>query len=230
MHPNEQREAAAPGDDGLALRILIASEIRFLRESLSELLARDGKISVIGHCADYGEMLGLVRAFRPDMMLLDAAFRDGVLVVRRLAETVPELRAIVFALTESVESVLLWAEAGMAGYIPSTASSADLHRLVGDIFAGRQICAAPVAAGLLQRFGARSGGPVAPLTGAPALTPREFEVVRLIGTGLSNKEIARRLNIGLATTKSHVHNSLAKLNLQRRGQAAIWMHARSPLG
>lgn len=64
----------------------------------------------------------------------------------------------------------------------------------------------------------------------PVLTPRELEIVRLIGSGLSNKEIARYLNIGLATTKSHVHNVLGKLNLQRRGQAASWMQAHSPFG
>ena len=54
---------------------------------------------------------------------------------------------------------------------------------------------------------------------------RELEIARLISAGLSNKEIARRLDIGVATTKSHVHNALAKLNLQRRGQMATWMHA-----
>jgi len=82
-----------------------------------------------------------------------------------------------------------------------------------------------VAACMLQHIA--RGGPRAPRQAPvpPALTPREMEIVRLVSTGLSNKEIARRLDIGLATTKSHVHNALAKLNLQRRGQMATWMHA-----
>jgi DNA-binding NarL/FixJ family response regulator len=58
---------------------------------------------------------------------------------------------------------------------------------------------------------------------ASTLTVRELQIIDLISAGLSNKDIARRLNIGVATTKSHVHNLLGKLNLQRRSQAAIWM-------
>lgn len=117
----------------------------------------------------------------------------------------------------------------MAGYIPSSAAAADLRALVANIGAGRQSCSELVAAGLLRRIATTAGGPQNPAIGLDALTPRELEIVRLISTGMSNKEIARRLNIGLATTKSHVHNALGKLNVRRRGQVATWMHARSPL-
>ena len=227
MHRNEHRPESG-GCPGPALKLLIASEIRFLRESLGDVLARGGTISVLGYCADFGQTLSMSRELRPDMVLLDAAVREGASAVRRLREMVAGLRVVVFAVTESVESVLVWAEAGVAGYIPSTAAMADLQSLVADIGAGRQACSASVAAGLLQRIAATAAGPPKQGGQPPALTPREFEIVRLIGTGLSNKEIARRLNIGLATTKSHVHNALGKLNVQRRGQAATWMYARSP--
>jgi DNA-binding NarL/FixJ family response regulator len=143
-----------------------------------------------------------------------------------LREISAGLRVVVFALSETVESVLAWAEAGVAGYIPCTAGASDLCALVDDISAGRQACSGVVAAGLLQRIAAISVGPAKADSGPQALTPRELEIVRLISTGLSNKEIARRLNIGLTTTKSHVHNALGKLQVQRRGQVATWMHAR----
>jgi two-component system nitrate/nitrite response regulator NarL len=209
--------------------LLIASEVRFLRESLGDFLGREGSVSVIGYGADVTQILRITRDLCPGVVLLDSAMPDGALVVRRLRESVAGVRVIVFAISESVESVLAWAEAGVAGYIASTASMADLPRLILDIGAGRQACSAPVAAGLLQRIGA--GPNAAPQCAAdPAsLTPREMEIVHLISTGLSNKEIARRLNIGLATTKSHVHNALGKLNLQRRGKAANWMHAHARL-
>jgi DNA-binding NarL/FixJ family response regulator len=210
-----------------ALQVLIASEVRFVRESLGEILGRGGTTSVIGYCADFGQTLSMSRELRPDMVLLDATVRDGPLAVRRLREISAGLRVVVFALSESVESVLAWAEAGVAGYIPCTAGASDLCALVDDISAGRQACSGVVGAALLQRIAASSVAPVKADSGPQALTPRELEIVRLISTGLSNKEIARRLNIGLTTTKSHVHNALGKLQVQRRGQVATLMHARS---
>ena len=211
-----------------ALTLLIASEVRFVRESLSEILARENANLVLGLCGDFGEVLSLSRELRPDMVLLDAAVRDGPAMVRRLRETLGAIRVVVFAITESVDSVLPWAEAGVAGYIPNTAATADLRAIVADISAGRQICSPLVAAGMLQRIGEVGTAAARTSRGSDALTPRELEIVRLISSGLSNKEIARRLDIGLATTKSHVHNALAKLNLQRRGQVATWMHAGPP--
>jgi two-component system, NarL family, nitrate/nitrite response regulator NarL len=227
MHRNE-RHADPVGCGRHALQVLIASEVRFVRESLGEILGRGGTTSVIGYCADFGQTLSMSRELRPDMVLLDAAVRDGPMAVRRLREVSAGLRVVVFAVSESVESVLSWAEAGAAGYIPCTAGASDLCALVDDISAGRQACSGVVAAGLLQRIAASSVGPPKAENGPQALTPRELEIVRLISTGLSNKEIARRLNIGVTTTKSHVHNALGKLNVQRRGQVATWMHARSP--
>jgi two-component system, NarL family, nitrate/nitrite response regulator NarL len=226
MHRNE-RHADPVGCGRHALQVLIASEVRFVRESLGEILGRGGTTSVIGYCADFGQTLSMSRELRPDMVLLDAAVRDGPMAVRRLREISAGLRVVVFAVSESVESVLSWAEAGVAGYIPCTAGASDLCALVDDISAGRQACSGVVAAGLLQRIAASSAGPAKADSGPQALTPRELEIVRLISTGLSNKEIARRLNIGLTTTKSHVHNALGKLNVQRRGQVATWMYARS---
>jgi DNA-binding NarL/FixJ family response regulator len=231
----------SPGDrrpdcgSALALTLIVASEVRFLRESLGEILGRVAALSVVGYGADLGQTLALCRDLRPDMVLLDAAMRDGPSAVRRLREVRAGLLVVAFAVSESVDTVLEWAEAGVAGYIPNTAAMTDLHALVAEISAGRQTCSPLVAAGLLQRVAASAIEPTRQTAGPHVLTPRELEIVRLISTGLSNKEIARQLNIGLATTKSHVHNVLGKLNLQRRGQVAISqlgisMHAGAPRG
>lgn len=207
------------------LQLLIASEVRFVRESLGELLTRDDAIDVVGYAADAGQTLTLTSRLHPDIVLLDAAVRGGINTVRSLHELMTGLRIIAFALRESVESVLAWAEAGAAGYIPNTAAPSDLQALIGEISAGRQACSGVVAAGLLQRIASRAARPPTPSHYPKALTRRELEIVRLISAGLSNKDIARRLNIGLATTKSHVHNALGKLQVQRRGQVATWMQA-----
>jgi len=156
------------------------------------------------------------------MVLLDAAVGDGIAAVRQLRETAARPRVVVFAVSESIESVVSWAEAGIAGYIPSTAALADLNALVTDIEAGRQSCSGIVSAGLIRRISSTAIWSAGRKLAPAKLTRRELEILGLIGTGLSNKEIARRLNIGVATTKSHVHSVLSKLNVQRRGQAANW--------
>jgi DNA-binding NarL/FixJ family response regulator len=210
------------------LRLVIASDIRFLRESLGQNLGRFPNLEIVGYGCTAGQAVGATHDLKPDLLLLDAALPNGLAAVRQVREHDATLPVVVFAITESVESVLLWAEAGIAGYIPNTAALCDLYTIVLDIVAGRQSCSAPVSAGLLRRVAATAHP--APDPAAPMLTAREAEIVGLMGTGLSNKEIARKLNIGLATTKSHVHNVLAKLSLQRRGQAARWIHARAPQG
>ncbi len=217
MHIGDPRDDAAP-----PLRLLIASEVRFLRESLGEILGRNLAMLVIGHAQDSGQILSLSHELRPDMVLMDAAVRGGIAVVRQLRETMARPRVVVFAVSESVESVVDWAEAGVAGYIPNSAALADLNALVTDIEAGRQACSGSVSAGLIRRIAAAAVWSDGQKPSPAKLTRRELEIVSLIGAGLSNKEISRRLNIGVATTKSHVHSVLNKLNLHRRGQAANW--------
>ena len=210
-----------------ALTLVIASEVRFSRESLGAVLGSGPNISVLGYGANLGQTMRLSRELRPDMILLDVAMRDGPSAVRRLREARAGLLIVAFAISESVETVLAWAEAGVAGYIPNTASTSELQALIAEIGAGRQTCSPLVAAGLLKRIAATASGMPRQVTGSDTLTPRELEIVSLISAGLSNKEIARHLGIGLTTTKSHVHNVLGKLNVHRRGRVGTWMRSGS---
>jgi two-component system nitrate/nitrite response regulator NarL len=218
---SETEGSACVDDKRPRLRLVIASEVRFVRESLGQLLACDGRLSVVGYAPEARQALHLCRDLRPRIALIDAALREGAKVVRQLRDEGCGVKIVVFAVAENVESVLDWVEAGIVGYIPSDAALDDLVGLLNDILEGRQACSSAVSAGLLRRLGA-SAPRSAPDSKGSTLTPRELEIVELIGTGLSNKEIARRLNIGLSTTKSHVHSLLNKLSLQRRGQAANW--------
>jgi DNA-binding NarL/FixJ family response regulator len=217
------------GPDARHLRIAVVSEVRFLREGVAEIFGRDPSVAVVGLYSDLVEAV-LNLALRPDIVLLDAALPDGPAAVLRLHDVAPDVRIIAFAVRETEEDVIAWARAGVIGYVPSTAAWVDLVRLVIEIHAGEQLCSSRVAAGLLRRiavtesFGSGHDMP-APAT---ALTARERQAAELIGAGLSDKEIARKLNISVATTKSHVHNLLGKLNVQRRGQvvARLGLYAR----
>lgn len=212
--------------DTRLLRIVVVSRTRFLREGVVQNLESDQSISVVGQCADLAELAALSLALPPDFVLMDAALLDGPVATARTRRHAQNLRIIAFAMQDAGQEVDLisWAQAGVVGYIPNTASWADLARLIKDIDNGEQPCSGRVAAGPLRWIAVVTASPnndcdVAPQ--APALTPREQQAAELIGTGLSDKEIARSLNISLATTKSHVHSLLGKLNAQRRSQVIV---------
>jgi DNA-binding NarL/FixJ family response regulator len=171
-----------------------------------------------------GALLGIAN-HQPNIVLLDQAFPCGLAAVGRIRAIAPQIPVVVMAVGETSEEVISWAEAGAAGYIPRTAGLAEIVPLLVDIRGGSQPCSASVAGGLLRRL---SNGGIASsgntnVTFSTMLTTRETQIAQMIAEGMSNKDIARRLNIGLTTTKTHVHHLLGKLNLQRRGQAASWI-------
>jgi len=119
----------------------------------------------------------------------------------------------VIAVAETPEKVIAWAEAGAAGYIPKTASLADIAPLLVGILRGKQACSESVAAGLFRRLSiaSRVNGGNRGTGSAPALTAREAQIAQMIAAGMSNKGIARCLNIGRAAAKTHVHHLIGKL-------------------
>ncbi len=212
----------APNSGGGALRVAVVWEVRFLGEILAELLKRDPMVSVVGVWTDLAEAVAVSPASQADVVLLDARIPEGTAAVRRALDIAPGMRIVVSAVRETEDDIVAWAEAGVIGYIPRNIAPADFVRLVTEIHSGEQVCSRRVANGLLRRIALtarRSIGRNAALP-IPALTKRERQVAELIRSGLSDKEIARQLNISLATTKSHVHNLFGKMNLQRRGQVA----------
>jgi two-component system, NarL family, nitrate/nitrite response regulator NarL len=210
MHSTPRSEPAGPRECQLTL---VISSIRLLRESLVEILSRDGR-----HCFEAASLtdgLDTARQTTPALILLDAALPEGSLAATRLSHALPAAALVAFGIVETEEAVLAWVEAGIAGYVPNTASVADLLYLIEGIARGEQVCPSRIAGSLLRRLAARGRDRV-PSGEAQPLTRREQDILRLIGAGLSNKDIARRLSISLGTTKSHVHNLLGKLGMQRR--------------
>jgi two-component system, NarL family, nitrate/nitrite response regulator NarL len=205
--------------------VLIMSEIRLLGEGLALALAREGSISVCGYTGDLVDTVGKIRLLQPDIVLLNSTLQAGVDIIDRVRAIAPEVRVVALAVADEPENIISWAEAGAAGYIPADTALHDLVPFLTDIIRGEQPCSGRVAAGLLARLRivARAGNLGAGDPSRPVPTAREMQILRLIGEGLSNKEIARQLNIGVATTKSHVHNLLGKLGLQTRAQAASWI-------
>ena len=208
-------EAGSPGNsDGCERHpiLLIVSEIRLFSEGLAEALGRHSLLSVAGHCMAAREALAKLADLPLDIVLLDASMPGGLALVGQVRKLAPKVLVVVLALNETTETVIAWGEAGAAGYIPKTTGLADVVSILLDIQRGKQVCSPAVAAGLFRRLHElptirHNVGDQAPL---PALTAREIEIVELISAGLSNKDIARQLKIGVSTTKSHVHNLLSQ--------------------
>jgi two-component system, NarL family, nitrate/nitrite response regulator NarL len=208
--------------------VLILSDIRFFREGLAEILAR-GRPYHIAVAATVAEAVDVVQMARPDMVLIDTTLPDGRAAVTRLHELAPDVRLVALAVAEVDAEIIAWAEAGVCGYLPRSAALHDLVGYLDAIMHGEQSCSKQVAAALLRwiSIGRHSKLSQADGVSPPPLTVREEEIAALVGAGFSNKEIARLLSIGLATTKTHVHNLLGKLGLERRTQVA--RRFRSPL-
>lgn len=204
------------------IRVLILSAIRFYRDGIAQALRSEKAIDVIGATADPIEAVAQLAESGPAVVLLDVEVPGSAALVRRMVETAPGTKVLALALDEEEDVVLACAEAGIAGYVASDASLADLVAAVCDAVRGEVTCPPRITGSLFRRVAAlardRRG------TALDALTPREREVLCLICEGLSNKAIARQLGIEMPTTKNHVHRVLKKLGVGRRDAAAAWVH------
>jgi len=230
----EQVELHVGPKGSVVLDAMIVSELRFLQDSLVEILSRIPAIRVCGQAGTMANALASAETMRPGIVLLDVAFPRGTEAAAGLCALLPEVNVIAFGVREIDENVLAWAEAGVVRYVPNTASVDDVVSLIEQISRGEQSCPSHIAGSLLRRIaGAGRAGlgtdaaKTKTSTSMP-LTYREREIFRLLGAGLSNKEIARRLCISLGTTKSHVHNLFGKLSVKRRTDVITRAHGASP--
>lgn len=212
----------------MTVELLILSDIRFVREGLTDVLGRDAAFRVAGAAADIDHACRLALSCPPRVILIDSSVPEGATAVGRLRECAIEAKIVAFALRETESEVIAWAQAGIHGYIPRDTPLATLVELLHSIVRGEQTCRSNIASGMLRwiaRHAAHSQR-AEPKDPPSILTTREEEVADLMRAGLSNKEIAHRLGISLATTKSHVHSILAKLGVRRRALAADRLRAR----
>jgi two-component system nitrate/nitrite response regulator NarL len=208
------------------LSILIVSEIRLYREGLAELLASYGSLRVAGTAEPADEAVSLVCEYRPAVVLIDQALPGGLALSRALLELQPEVRVVALGVPDDSESVLAIAEAGIIGYVPREGTVADLVGTVERAVRGELQVSPQMAGAIVRRLAMRAA--VGAEVRRDPLTARESEILGLIDKGLSNKEIAVRLGIEVATVKNHVHNMLEKLRVHRRGEAVAHLRSRDP--
>ena len=206
-----------------AVRVLVASDVRLLCDGLSMAFASDPDVAVERTVCSAEALVDGTRASRPGVVILDASMPGALDAARVIASDSPATRIVAVAVDESVNDVVACAEAGIAGYVPQDATFDDFRETLLSVADGETPCSPRIAAGLFQRLATLSAERELRPALPSRLTAREYEVLRLIQRGLSNKEIAARLHIALPTVKNHVHRILDKLHVDRRGAAADWL-------
>jgi two-component system nitrate/nitrite response regulator NarL len=201
------------------IRALVVSDIRLYREGLAAALSAGSRCEVVATAPTGFAALEATEAHRPDVVLLDLALVDAGDAVAHLAAVDPPVKVVALGVREVPSEVIALAEAGVAGYVTRDATLDDLVEVVESVARGEMVCSPRIAALLLQRVAAARGRDVRRDRDA-RLTPRENEIVVLIDEGLSNKQIAQRLSIEVATVKNHVHSILEKLGVEGRAAAA----------
>jgi two-component system nitrate/nitrite response regulator NarL len=227
--PDPKPRAAIPSPsiapDTAKARILIVSSVRLYREALALRLGQNERLTIVG-AVEPGDALAEVARFDPDLVLLDAGEWHGLDLAETLLAHRPELRIVALAVPELAGYAIAATWRGIAGFVPRNGSIDVVVAVLEGLKTGSAHEPAAVAApGLLPAdLLKRRVPPRPPVAG---LTRRQGEILEMIELGLSNKEIARNLDIRLGTVKNHVHNILEKLDVRCRNQAAHRMRARS---
>jgi two-component system nitrate/nitrite response regulator NarL len=197
------------------VRVLIVSSVRLYREGLAQILERTDGFSVAGMHSDGRDASGHLTQFLPDVVLLDMATPESHEAAREILDLVPAIPIVALGVRDTDAEVLACAESGIAGYVTRDGSLEELITTIESAARGELVCSPRIAGSLLRRLAELAADRVNSAFQSH-LTTRECEIAHFIQEDLSNKEIANRLGIEVATVKNHVHNLLEKLNIHRR--------------
>lgn len=230
----------APIDPVVPITLLVVDDHTLFRRGLIALLEQDAGLQVVGEAGDAAQALRLAPALQPDVILLDNHLPgvNGIHAIKDLRQRVPQARVLILTVSEDAQDLALALRNGAQGYLLKTIDGDLLAAAIRRAMRGEPVVSMELMGKLVTAFQAQDAPAPAPAPlsamapapageggargAAPALSPREEEVLREIAHGASNKEIARTLDIAETTVKIHVQHILRKLNLSSRVQAAVY--------
>jgi DNA-binding NarL/FixJ family response regulator len=205
------------------IKVLLAEDHIVVREGIRELIQRDEDMEVVGEAGDGEEAVQLASQVEPDIILMDIAMPgvDGIEATRRIKESHPSVGVLVLSAYDNEEFIFALVEAGAAGYLLKDVRGRELLNGIRAVYDGDSVLH-PAIAGKIFRHLQLEREKTAMPERIEILSQRELEVLKLAMEGLSNKEIAQELNLGIRTIQTHWRNIFNKLGVSSRTEAIIY--------
>ncbi len=204
------------------IRVVIVEDQALIREGLAAILSTQDDIEVVGQAGDGVEAVEIVEKSRPDVILLDLVMprQDGLTTIPIIKEKLPQAHILVLTSFADNDHVYQAIKSGAEGYMLKDATHVQLLQSIRDVAQGQATLYPSIAMRVIREM----NSPADMLYATDPLTPRELDTLRLISTGLSNQEIAKKLFVQERTVAKYVSNILEKLHLANRTQAALYAH------
>jgi NarL family two-component system response regulator LiaR len=200
----------------------VVDDHEMVRRGLVSYLETEDGIEVVGEASDGSQAVKFCRDLTPDVILMDLIMQetDGITATKEIKAEFPHVQVII--LTSFVDEKLIFPalEAGALSYLLKTSTAEEIVKAIRSARESQSIIEPQVASRMVSRIQSASNS----RPPHEELTQRELEVLRLIGEGMTNQEIAEKLFIGIKTVKTHVSNILSKLGVADRTQAAVYAH------
>lgn len=225
-HPHRDEASTAP------ISLALIDDNRMLRETLAGMFEAEPGFSVLASTSSVEEVLDMSRDSMPEVVLLDVGLADqhSLSATRTLRLRLPEAKVIITGVLPAHHGIAELVRAGASGFIMRDASSEEFFDTIRQVASAARVLPKALTGSLFAQIMETDAGEARrerSLREAVRVTAREQEVIDLLAEGLSNKAIAKRMNIAVHTVKSHVHNVLEKLALKSRLEVAAFTHAAS---
>jgi DNA-binding NarL/FixJ family response regulator len=203
-----------------AARVLIADDQTLFRTGLARLLDEDPRVEVVGQAVDGADAVKAVATAKPDVILMDLKMPnlDGAEATRQIVAEHPEVKVLILSTFDADSFVLQALRAGASGYVLKDSQPDAIVSSILAVVSGERVMANAVANRVLDML----TGTTTPKEFYNGLTAREVEILKLLATGLANKQIARRLQISEKTVRNHVSHMYEKLQIFDRSQAVLY--------
>jgi DNA-binding NarL/FixJ family response regulator len=202
------------------VRIVVVDDQALFRTGLARLLNEDPRIQVIGQAEDGATAVDLVAKVKPDVVLMDLKMPnlDGIEATRRMLAGNPKVRVLILTSFDADTSIIQALKAGAAGYVLKDSQAEAIISSILAVMSGERVMASAVAQRVLDML----TGSTTPKEFYDGLTTREVEILKLLASGMANKQIAYKLGISEKTVRNHVSNMYEKLQIFDRAQAVLY--------
>jgi DNA-binding NarL/FixJ family response regulator len=200
--------------------VVVVDDQALFRAGLARLLDEDSRVTVVGQAGDGAEALKVVAKTKPDVVLMDIKMpnMDGIEATRQIVAQFPGVHVLVLTTFEADNHVIQALKAGASGYVLKDSLSDSIVSSIVAVMAGERVMASAVANRVLEML----TGTTTPKEFYDGLTSREVEILKLLASGMANKQIAFRLKISEKTVRNHVSNMYEKLGIYDRAQAVLY--------